>query len=574
MGGNFSVGGLISGIDSNALISQLMQLERQPINRITTRIQNLEAERDAVRGIRTTMQTLRNRLQDFRLTSLFDQFQSTSSEPTVASSQVSGSNPVTGSFEINVTRLATATNAASSAPLGAAINAASSLQTSGLATEVEAGTFSVNGVQFTVDPTTDTLSGILGQINASAAGVTATYDSVTDKVTFENTAASDTALINFGAGDDTSNLLNVLQVRQATQATGVGGSTTVSSTRNLGAVDPNESLTTVSLRNGAVTAGSFSINGVSISVDPLEDSILDIMGRINSSDAQVAASYDSATDTLRFTSSTLGSRTIRFGGTSDTSNFLSSVNLDTAVQTAGADSEFAINGGPAQTRNSNEVADAIGGVTIDLLSVGTTTINVSTDDEAIVEDVQAFITAYNESLTQLRELTRNEGDLRGDTGLRSIENFLRNNIFGQVPGFGDFQSLLDIGISTGKDFDATAVTQLQLDTEKFGEALREDRVNIRNLFSNNGGTGVADTLFGFVDSATGINGFLNNRSKANGTIDTQIRNLNDQTDRIEQRLLQKEERLRRQFLRLETLSSGFQSQSAALSGLGSSLRRF
>lgn len=570
MAGGFSIGGLITGLDSNTLIRQLMQLERQPIVRIQNRINTLQTQRNALRDLRTQLQTLRSRAQDFRLTSVFNQFAAASSSETVLGAEISGENPVAGAYTINVTQLASATVASSSSRLGANITTAVPLASSGINTDVTAGTFTINGVAFTVDPATQSLDQILAQISSSGAGVTASYDAATDTITFENTAANDTGLINFGASGDDSNFLSAINVISATQTTGGSGSTTVTSTRNLGAVNPGEGLSTVSFAGGAVTAGNFYINGVAITVDPTQDSLSDVIARINDSDAQVTASYDSTTDSIRVVSKALGSRTINF--TAGTSNFLSVTNLTAATQTAGQDSQFTVNGGPVQTRNSNEVADVIGGVTLNFLSTGSSTVTISLDDDAIVEDVREFITAFNDSVVQIRNLVGPSGSLRSDGTLTSIESFLRNAVFSQVSGLaGDFKSLLDIGITTGDSFDSTAVAQLQLDEDVFREALRNNRTNVANLFANASETGVGDVLFAYLEEATKTTGFLNQRSRANGSIDQQIENYNDQIRRIEQRLVLKEQRLRLQFSRMERIASQFQSQGSSLSTLSNGL---
>lgn len=569
MSGTFSSSGLITGIDSSTLIQQLIQIDSQPIFRLEDRITALNSQRDAISGIRTTLLDLRNTLQDFQFNNIFDAYTSASSVPEVLTSEVSSSAPVVGSFEIDVLKLATATQAGSSGFLGAPINTAAALDSSGIAAEIDAGTFTINGVQFNVDPTSDSLDSILNAINSSAAGVTATYDAVTDKVTLANTTGGDTSVINLGAESDDSNLLSVLALTQATQLPNGSGSTATTSTRNLGAVASTETLNSNNFADGAVTAGTFSINGVSITVDPSSESLLDVLGAINESGAGVTASYDSATDSIRVISKTLGSPTIRFGGAGDTSNFLDVTNLDNAVQTAGADTEFTVNGGAVQTRNSNSVSDAISGVTLNLLSLGTSTVTVSSDNDAIVEEVQGFITQFNAAVNQIRGLTSNEGVLRGDSGLRSIDSYLVSNVFTQISGItGDFRSLVDIGITSGADFSAESGLNLVLDEEVFRDALRSGRTNVQNLFTNAGETGVGDILFEFLEEATKSTGFLNQRSKSNGTIDQQIQSANDQIARIQDRLTQKEDRLRRQFTSLEQLSATYQNQASSLSGIG------
>lgn len=53
------------------------------------------------------------------------------------------------------------------------------------------GTFSINGVVFTYNVNTDTLAGLIAQINQSAAGVTANYDPTSDRVTLTNDTTGD-----------------------------------------------------------------------------------------------------------------------------------------------------------------------------------------------------------------------------------------------------------------------------------------------------------------------------------------------------------------------------------------------
>lgn len=573
MSGAFTVGGLVTGLDTNNIISQLVQLERQPITRLEDRITALEGERTSLRELRTTLLTLRNRAQDYRFTSVFDQFQTASSDETVLTAKISGTNPVVGSYTVNTTQLASATAAESSAVLGSAIDPNAALGSSGINTEISGGGFTINGVAFTVDPATQSLNTILTQINASTAGVTATYDAVADKITFVNSAPGDTSLINFGASDDDSNFLSVINIRNATQSTGAGGSTEATSTRNLGAIDPNEALNAVNFASGAMTSGTFRVNGITITVDAANDSLSDVLARINDSDAQVTASYDASTDTIRIVSETLGSRTI--GLAAGTSNFLSATNLASAVQTAGKDSQFTLNGGPVQTRNSNEVSDAIGGITLSLLSLGQSTIAITTDEDGIVEDVQGFLTAFNDSVDKIQALVGPEGAVRGDASIRMIENALRSMVFAEVTGIGGtYSNLIQIGITTGSDFDSSTVAHLKLNEETFREALGKDRVNVKNLFSNLGQNGIADNIFQYTDESTRTNGYLNFRVRSNGTIDQQVQALKDRISRMEDRVKQHETRLRVQFSRLEQMSANFQSQGTALAGLSTGLRSF
>ena len=570
MSSSFSVGGLISGFDSNTFISSILQLERQPETRMQEKVTTLQAQKTAIQSMRTQLLSLRSSVQSFKLSNTFGQFEADSSETTVGTASVSGTTPVVGSYVINVTQMASATVAQSGSKLGGAINPDAAMSSSGITTEVDEGIFTVNGVAFTInDSTTESLNSVLAQINSSAAGVTATYNATTDTVSFENKNAADTSLINFGDTDDTSNFLSAINVKNATQSTNASGSTIAKSTTNLGAIDSNKKMNTLNFASGtAITAGTFMVNGVSFTVDPATDALNDVLERINSSDAQVNASYDSVTDKIRVVSKGLGSRTVAF--TAGTSNFLTATALDTAAQTAGNDAKFSINGGETLTRNSNEVADALGGVTLRLLSKGETTVTISSDDDKIVEDVQAFVTSFNETVDAIAAATGENGVLANDSTIREIEATVRGLVFGTVSGVsGDYSSLIDLGISTGSTFDSKATAHLELDEDTLREALRDDRSNVQNLFNNTSKTGIADQVFDYLDSITKTSGSLYQRTKTNGSIDTQITSLNDQITQLEDRITQHEKRLKKQFSKLETLSASLKVDSAALSTLGS-----
>lgn len=570
MAGSVNASGMVTGINWNQIIEQLMQVERQPITRIQQRISTLQQQQTAIRDLRNLLSTVSNRARDFRTANVFSQFAATSSETAVLTATVSGQSPVTGSYSVNVTQLASATVALSSAKMGASVNPNVALNSSGISTQVTAGKFTINGVEFTVDPSTQSLNDVLSAITSSSAGVNATYDSLNDKVVLTNKTAGDTSIINIGATGDDSNFLTAVNLRGASQGALGDGTTQVTSTRNLGAVAPGAKLQDINFANGAVTAGLFRINGVAITVDPVNQSLSDIISAINNSGAGVTATYDSVSDGIRVVSKEFGSRTIAFGSPSDTSNFLSVVNLTTANQTVGRDATFSVNGGPTQTRSTNQVSDAIGGLTLNLLSTGTSTVTVANDDEAAVTAVRSFLSEVNNAVSRIQELTRRNGTLEADYSIRSIQDYLRSIVYSAVSGAtGDYQSLVDVGVNTGSTFDSSTISDFQLDEDKFREALRTNRSAVAFLFSNTGATGVGDTVYNYLNDITSLNGFLNQRSRSNGLLDQQIQAYNDRISRLEERIQMKEQRLRAQFTRMEQYASSFQQQGTSLSGLAS-----
>lgn len=105
------------------------------------------------------------------------------------------------------------------------------LATAGLRTTPTAGTFTINGVSINYN-SGDSLNTLIGNINASSAGVTATYDSYEDQIVLSGTQRGPQ---NITVADGTSNIATALrltssdsqlQAGKTTQFT-VGDSTTV-----------------------------------------------------------------------------------------------------------------------------------------------------------------------------------------------------------------------------------------------------------------------------------------------------------------------------------------------------------
>jgi flagellar hook-associated protein 2 len=559
--------GLISGLNTESLITAALAYDQAAVSRIQDKIETLTEKKSAVKELRTTLLSLRNSIQDMRTSSVFDQYTVKSSDDDVMTAEVTGSDPVVGSCSINVLQLASATTAKSSDTLGGTIDPNAALSESGIGTEVSEGEFSINGVTFTVDPDTDSLNDMISEINSSSAGVTASYDSTTDTVTLKNTDANDTSIINLGKTDDDSNFLTATSLIGATQTTNSNGSTEVTSTRNIGAIDNSKTIEDMNFANGDITSGTFSVNGINISVDPTSDSLSDVLRRINDSDANVTATYDATNDTISIVSNTLGSRTVSFS--EGTSNFLSVTNLDDATQVAGTDAQFKVNDGALQTRNTNAITDAVSGVTLTLLSKGTTTVTVSTDTSKVTDEIQSVLDDFNSAIDKIVELTDVGATLNGDSGISSISSYLWSTVFGTVSGVtDDYSSLIDLGITTGDDFDSETTSHLKLDTDTFQDALKDAGTSIEGLFTNADDTGVFDQLFDYLDEATKSTGFLNSRSKSNGEIDQQIDSLNDRITTMQETMDRKEDRLRTQFASLETLLNTLKTNSSSLSVLG------
>lgn len=106
------IGGIASGLDTEALITQMLAIERRPMVHMQQRKDLLSQQRDAWRDINTRLNSLRERMGALRDGSLFHGRAATSSAPEFVSA-VAGPEAVSGRYEIKVTQLATAHRVAS-----------------------------------------------------------------------------------------------------------------------------------------------------------------------------------------------------------------------------------------------------------------------------------------------------------------------------------------------------------------------------------------------------------------------------------------------------------------------------
>lgn len=105
------------------------------------------------------------------------------------------------------------------------INQASAFNNSnnaGYVTPVKSGYFTINGVHINVSASGDNTASLIARINSSNAGVVATYDATTNKITMTATATGPQSIV-LGATGDTSNFLSAAGLTAASGATTVVG---------------------------------------------------------------------------------------------------------------------------------------------------------------------------------------------------------------------------------------------------------------------------------------------------------------------------------------------------------------
>lgn len=276
------------------------------------------------------------------------------------------------------------------------------------------GEFYINGVKIEItDYKQLTPNELMAKINGSGAGVTMTYDYDNNRFQISNNTGGAVEL-TLGNDRDTSKFFDIFKVGLNSGATYVRG-------QNKGTLDTS---TTISKLDPSFTypvkSGTFTINGVSIYVDINNDSIDDVINKVNKSGAGVTMTYDSTTDKFSLTS-TNGER-IKVGGPNDTSTFLLSTGLlymqtsEQTIGTEGKDAVFTMNG-VKYTRESNEVNDVVPGMSFTINTTGTTVFNVKIDTDKAVTALAEFASKYNTLINALNptEIAYND-ELRDNYG--------------------------------------------------------------------------------------------------------------------------------------------------------------
>lgn len=309
---NPTIDGLISGLKTNDLITQLMQVERAPLTTIKNQQNQATLRAQAVQGIQSQVTSLQTALENLvsrsQLNAKTVSTDTPSSSPVVLTASAT-SETVNGSFRITVSQLATATQAQSSAAIGTPIDPNVTLGTAGFrltpVTSTTSGapaTFSLNGQTVEVDDNTTlddgTSHSLLSKINASAAGVTASL--VADaagrpKNRIQIVGGAGQAL-QVGALGDTSNMLRLLSLNDAT-VEGYTASHVTSSSVTGGALS-----TTITI-NGVNTTINQTDNGFSSSQNAAF-----IAAAINTNSANQVRATDNGDGTFTLTQKTAGSQ--------------------------------------------------------------------------------------------------------------------------------------------------------------------------------------------------------------------------------------------------------------------------
>ena len=207
------------------------------------------------------------------------------------------------------------------------------------------------------------------------------------------------------------------------------------------------------------------------------------------------------------------------------------------------------------------MSDVIAGVSLELVGIGTTTLNVSRDDTKIQSAAQQLVTAYNAVFKTTGELKAK--DLKGERGaLLNIESQFRDVLRTKSGSSNSFKFLAEIGLTT-----AAKGAGLTLSSTIFQAALTKDPDGVASMFSDSA-TGAVSRFKKLADTLVGAGGVLPGREEsARKRIDANT----TARANLDFRLVRREEALNKQFNKLDALVSNLNNTSSYLT---TQLKRF
>ena len=259
---------------------------------------------------------------------------------------------------------------------------------------------------------------------------------------------------------------------------------------------------------------------------------------------------DASAGDTRFTlDSTIEAASANFTSTTSTSTF------DTTEATNAND------GGQSVTRTSNSISDAIPGVTLTLLTTGTSTIDSHSDPASVLSPVSGFVDAYNKLNDSLKQLTSyvspgssSNGALLGDATVQNIISQIKQTINSTVgSSTGDYNSLSQLGVA----FDKKGV--MSLDSAKLNTAVAGNIASVANVFTST--SGVATQLNTAITQYLDTKGAL---SVQQDSLNKTLTDLTTQTTAVNTRLAATQKSLQAQFVAMDAAVAQFKNTGTYL----------
>ena len=563
---DLSLGGLATGMDTDSIINQLVQLEQRPIINYQQEISELEQTKGAWRDVNSRLDRLEDRTTDLKFAATYNSRSSSSSNSDVVTATAT-SDADEANYSVTVNSVATSQRIAGDRldDSATAIN-----ELAGFTSLAAENNIQVNGTDITINET-DTLSDISNKINDAGAGVNASI--VDNHLVLESTETGEKNEIALVDDNDLFKSLGILQT---------------------GDNDKTLSSNLFEVKDAGIAlglTGSFQIDveggtgSGEITIDETM-SLNDINNQINDLDGDFSAEVNETPEgkfSLLITSAATNSN-IKLSNTGVDNNVLSDLafgnrSYKDELQTA-EDASIDINGITGITSSSNTFSEAVDGMTFNLNPEAeinsAATVSVTKDTGKATKVVQGFVDQYNSVMSFIDGKTDYDAEedkgaiLQGDSTAMRLQMRLRELVTSRVKENGNYQSLYSIGIEVDRD------GVMSIDNSKFKEALENSSEEVANLFKaeseSEGYDGMAVRMDSYLDQLMQSNtGLIPRRLDL---YDNQIEGLNDDIEDVQRKVEMTRERYVQQFAAMEEAISEMQSQQSwmmsQLQGMGGS----
>jgi flagellar hook-associated protein 2 len=281
---NLSIGGLVSGLDTASIISQLMQLEARPQTMLKSKVSTEQKVVSALQALNTKAASIATKAAELAKATAWSPSKSTSSNENVTVATGAGAVPAT--LNLTVGRLATAHT------IDYGLHALTDRVTTDGSTSVVLD--KLDGTTVTLDTKDGTVQGLVNALNATDNGARASLVRVADgsyrlQVTSTSTGASSDFALTDAAGNPLA-ITGTATAGQSAQIT-VGSDLIESESNTLTGLMPGVDVTLLSGATGAATITvERDVTALSDSVKAMVESVNAVLSEINTLTA-----YDATT---------------------------------------------------------------------------------------------------------------------------------------------------------------------------------------------------------------------------------------------------------------------------------------
>ncbi|KPK86771.1 MAG: hypothetical protein AMJ81_00475 [Phycisphaerae bacterium SM23_33] len=491
--------GIFSGIDTETIVSQLMEINRRPLYQLQDREALWQARQSAVSEIESRLSSLKSLLSGMRNGESLRSVTATSGNTAVLTATAS-SGAAEGSHQIIVDRLATAhklVHTSGLAGLDSQVGAEKStaLNAHGIddpSKQVTWFTTGANGATYTFDFGDEADIDNVVFDPSSDYGMNEVRDLI--NVRSQAVAGYDAASVEF----DSQTNLYYLRLTAKESATTGGMTQTLTAGDAIDQIHDDDDWNKAAAGAGKLV---YTYNGTTRTVYVTDATTLEgLRDRINNDGANpgVNASILEYNDTYHLV---LSGRNTGADYAITVDDFQTTLNgFDTGDFTEtqqGLDARIRVDGYPPDPdwieRSSNTITDVIPGVTLNLVGTSAQAVNVTLTRSTVSlkNALYSFVATYNELVSQIDtytgydEATGTAGLLQGDATLSGVIARIREALVTAAPGFLDGEDAYTLPVQIGLKLDrygTLSIVNASTDTDtSLDDALSADYLGVLSL---------------------------------------------------------------------------------------------